>query len=392
MLKRIRTLFAFVFFVLITFLFLDFTGSIHTWFGWMAKIQFLPAIMALNFVVIAILILLTLLLGRLYCSVICPLGVFQDCVSWVSSKRKKNRFGYSLPLNGFRYTFLGLFIVLLVVGFTAIASFIEPYSIYGRIVNNLFLPVYQWGNNLLAYYDANHRIDSYSFYEVDVWIKSIPVFVVTIIMLIVILILSWRGGRTYCNSVCPVGTVLGFLSRFSLLKIRIDDTKCNSCGLCARNCKSSCIDSKTHLIDYSRCVDCMNCIDKCKKGAIQYCLPRKKNEVKEREEHIVESVDDNRRKFLSLTAFMATTATLKAQQIKMDGGLALIEDKKKPLRFSKITPPVSKSIRNFSTRCTACQLCVSACPNKVLRPSNELTSFMQPELSYERGYCRPECT
>ena len=80
MLRKIRLTFAIFFFVLITLLFLDFTGTLHAWFGWMAKIQFLPALLALNVGVVIILIALTLLFGRVYCSVICPLGVFQDVV------------------------------------------------------------------------------------------------------------------------------------------------------------------------------------------------------------------------------------------------------------------------------------------------------------------------
>lgn len=76
----------------------------------------------------------------------------------------------------------------------------------------------------------------------------------------------------------------------------------------------------------------------------------------------------------------------------MDGGLADIIEKKAPKRQTPITPPGSQSARNMQQHCTACQLCVSACPNDVLRPSQSLDTFMQPTLSYERGYCRPECT
>ena len=48
MLRKIRLTFAMICFVLITLLFLDFTGTLHGWFGWLAKIQFLPAVLALN--------------------------------------------------------------------------------------------------------------------------------------------------------------------------------------------------------------------------------------------------------------------------------------------------------------------------------------------------------
>lgn len=385
MLRKIRILCAFLCFSLITLLFLDFTGSIHAWFGWLAKIQFLPALLALNAGVVIALILLTLILGRVYCSVICPLGVFQDIVSWIAGKRKKNRFRYSAALTWLRYGVLAVFIVALLAGIGSIVALLAPYSAYGRMVSNLLAPLYQWGNNLLAYWAE--RADSYAFYSVDVWMKGIATFGVAAGTFIILSVLAWRNGRTYCNTVCPVGTVLGFISRFAYLKPVIDTEKCNGCGLCARNCKASCIDSKEHSIDYSRCVACMDCIGKCRQGAIAYAHPHKAASQEGKK-----GISRARRNFLTITSLFATATFLKAQEKKVDGGLAVIEDKKIPERATPITPAGSQSIRNFTQHCTACQLCVSACPNQVLRPSSSLSRLMQPEMSYERGYCRPECT
>ena len=154
MLRKIRIILAAVFFTGITLLFLDFTGTLHTWLGWMAKIQFLPAALALNFGVIAALIILTLLFGRVYCSVICPLGVMQDIISWIHGKTKKKnrfRFSYSPARNILRYGVLALFIAGLLLGAHSIAILIAPYSAYGRIAANLFAPIYQWANNLFAW-------------------------------------------------------------------------------------------------------------------------------------------------------------------------------------------------------------------------------------------------
>ena len=116
MLRKIRVSFAVLFFVLITLLFLDFTGTVHTWFGWMAKIQFLPALLALNLGGVVLLVLLTFIFGRIYCSVVCPLGVFQDIISWMAGKRKKNRFRYSKAVSWLRYGVLGIFVVALIAG------------------------------------------------------------------------------------------------------------------------------------------------------------------------------------------------------------------------------------------------------------------------------------
>lgn len=123
MLRTIRLTAAIVCFTLITLLFLDFTGTLHTWFGWLAKIQFLPAVLALNIGVVLFLIVLTLLFGRIYCSVICPLGVFQDAVSWFSGKQKKNRFRYSPALKWLRYGVLAVFILALVAGLNALSFY-----------------------------------------------------------------------------------------------------------------------------------------------------------------------------------------------------------------------------------------------------------------------------
>lgn len=384
MLRKIRLTLAILFFVGITLLFLDFTGTIHAWLGWMAKIQFLPAILALNFGVILALIALTLICGRIYCSVICPLGIFQDIVSWLSGKQKKNRFHYSKAMNGLRYGILAVFVIAMIAGIGSLVALLAPYSSYGRIASNLFAPIYQMGNNLIAYFAE--QAENYTFYATEVYIKTLPTFIIAVITIVVLIVLAWRGGRTYCNTICPVGTVLGVISRYSWLKPVIDTEKCNSCGLCARNCKASCINSKEHSIDYSRCVACMDCITKCKKNAISYAHPTK-NACQP-----CNSNTEGRRSFLTTTAIVATTTAIKAQEKKVDGGLATIEDKKIPNRTTSIVPPGAISLKNLAQHCTGCQLCVSACPNNVLRPSMDLMKLMQPESSYERGYCRPECT
>lgn len=390
MYRKVRLVAATLFFTLVTLLFLDFTGTIHTWFGWLAKIQFLPALLAFNIGMVLFLIILTWICGRIYCSIICPLGVFQDIISWMAGKRKKNRFHYSPALKWIRYSVLGIFIVTLIAGFQTFVSLIAPYSAYGRIVSNLFAPFWQWGNNVFAYFAE--RIGSYAFYQTDVWLKSLPTFIVAIATIIILMVLAWCNGRTYCNTICPVGTILGLISRYSIFRPVINKQDCNGCGVCARNCKASCIDPKAHKIDYSRCVVCMDCIGKCRQGAIRYVprIPICPSTPADPKDY--GRLDNNRRNFLSVSTLLASAVFLKAQEKKVDGGLARIENKKIPIRASSIVPPGSLSIRNFTNHCTTCQLCVSTCTNQVLRPSHNIMNFMQPEMSYERGYCRPECT
>ena len=390
MLRKIRIILASVFFIGVTLLFLDFTGAAHAWLGWMAKVQFLPAVLALNFGVVAILLVLTLLFGRVYCSVICPLGVMQDIISWIHGKTKKKnrfRFSYSPAINWLRYGVLALFIVALVAGLHSLVALVAPYSAYGRIASNLLAPVYQLGNNFFAW--IAERAGSYAFYSTEVWIRSGATFAVAAATFAVVAVLAWKHGRTWCNTICPVGSVLGLFSRFSVFAPVIDTEKCRNCGLCGKQCKSSCINMKEHEIDYSRCVACMDCIETCKEGAIHYaCRYGKKGSPSPAQGN----VDKSKRAFLVSSAIATTAAAAKAQEMKVDGGLAEIERATKPERQTRIVPAGSLSLKNFADHCTACQLCVSVCPNQVLRPSTSLMTLMQPEMSYERGYCRPECT
>ena len=397
MLRKIRLMAATLCFVLITLLFLDFTGTLHGWFGWLAKIQFLPAVLALNVGVVLLLILLTLVFGRIYCSVICPLGVFQDVIARFGRIGKKLPYSYSPALSWLRYGVLAVFVAALVAGVGSFVALLAPYSAYGRIANSLLQPLWMWGNNLLAY--LAERMDSYAFYEVDVWMKSLPTLLVAVATVVVLFVLAWRNGRTYCNTICPVGTVLGFISRFSLYRITIDTEKCNGCGLCTRQCKAACIDGKQHKVDGSRCVVCMNCLDVCRKNALSYAPVWKAKKQETDHPAAEDKTNLSRRRALSTTALVLMGGALKAQEkkaeeveMKRDGGLAPIKDRKEQERLTPIVPPGAQSIRNMRQHCTACQLCVSVCPSHVLRPSGGLMTLMQPEMSYERGYCRPECT
>ena len=393
MLRKIRLTLATVFLIGITLLFLDFTGLAHGWLGWMAKVQFLPAVMALNVVVIVLLLALTLVFGRIYCSVICPLGILQDLFGWLGRKAKKNRYAYSAEKRVLRYAVLVVFIVAFLAGIGSVVQLLAPYSAFGRIATMLLQPVWMGINNLFA--AIAEKADSYAFYTVEVWMKSLPVLVVAVLTLVMLAVLAWRNGRTYCNTICPVGTVLSFVARFAFFKLRIDTSKCKNCSLCAKNCKAACIDFKNHQIDYSRCVVCGDCIGNCHSSAIVYSLPLKKQTAEKTASNTpkqnAEPADSSRRSFLLATA-LATTAAMAQEAKKVDGGLAVIKEKVAPQRQTPLTPPGSLSYQNMAKRCTGCQLCVSECPNGVLRPTTNLEHFMMPIMSYERGYCRPECT
>ena len=268
MLRKIRITLATICFVLVNVIFLGAGWAVTQHIAWVAKIQFLPALMALNYSVLLVLIACTLLFGRLYCSVICPLGVMQDIFGWMGKKAKKNRYSHSPEKKWLRYGVLAVFILCLIIGFAPVTTLLAPYSAYGRIVNSLFRPLYDLLLNGMAAIESN--FDSYLFAPVELWMRSVTTFVVALLTLGLLGFLAWRNGRTYCNTVCPVGTILSFFSRFSLMRVQLDNSKCKNCGLCERNCKTSAIDFKAGTVDPSRCITCGDCLDKCKHDALKY--------------------------------------------------------------------------------------------------------------------------
>lgn len=369
MLRKIRIVLALLCLIGITLLFV---GTGHDWWGWLAKLQLMPATMRIiagaalgNIAVVLCIFLLTWLFGRIYCSVLCPLGVFQDLVLWLRRtlgrwiKPLRKKFRFNKERRWVRYPVAALFIACIIVDLQLIVSLLEPYSAYGRMVSAVT------GGG------------------------AAPLLIAAAVTFVVIAACAWIWGRAWCNTVCPVGTVLGCVSKYSLFGVRFDESRCKRCGGCEMVCKGSCIDVSTMSIDHSRCVDCFDCISLCTIGGIRYGRAKEQDPEAKTEK----PADAGRRAFIASSALLIGAGlSAGAQNMKVDGGLAPLEPKTPLDREPRLVPPGAGSVQNFYDRCTACQLCVQNCPNGVLRPSTDLDHFLQPQMGYENGFCRPECT
>jgi polyferredoxin len=389
MLKKTRIVVSIVLFSLITFYFLDFAGLMSGEIAnLLTRIQFIPAIMAFSVVMWLILIALTLLFGRVYCSSICPMGIYQDIIAWFSKRtaKKKKRYKFSKAKNILRTVML-VAAATIFVKFPLILGFIDPYSAYGRIVTNVFRPVYMAGNNVLEIIFT--KFDNYTFYKTDIFIMSVFAFVVAILTMIIIGYLAWKHGRTYCNTICPVGTVLGVLSKFAIFKVRIDKSKCNSCGACEMKCKAACISSKQKTVDNSRCVDCFSCLNACRRDALKFSpslVP-----VKNRDTSTERSVDEGKRRFLTTGVIAAVAAPAAVVEDEINS----LTGNDKYVRQHPVLPPGSISVDNMLRHCTSCHLCISKCPSRVLKPAfmeYGLAGMMQPTMYFEKGFCNFDCT
>jgi ferredoxin len=399
-LKKIRVVLSLAFFLFIVFIFLDFTNSMPVKFiNGIHYLQFAPSLMkfiglvsigAAGFIFV---IILTLIFGRLYCSSICPLGTLQDIISYIKrkfTKRKKVLFRYSKPKNLLRYSILGLTVLVILSGSSFMLSLLDPFSNFGKIFHNLFKPVIVGINNFLA--QIFTLLNVYFFYPVKIdpfnWI--VAGFALAFFSLV--FIMSWRKGRLYCNTVCPVGTLLGFISRYSLFRIRLDKTACTSCGKCAVVCKAGCIDVREKELDFSRCVGCMNCLIPCPDNGVKFSPAWKKEEVQIRE------FDPSKRNFLVRSGMMfAGFMGLAKYGIPQDTIRPgeVIPGTVPIFREHPVTPPGSQGRERFNSLCTACHLCVSSCPTHVLQPSYfeyGLQGLMQPKMDFYTNYCNFECT
>jgi ferredoxin-type protein NapF len=382
MYRRLRILSAGLLFAGICLAFLDVSGILGPRLAFLAKLQIVPAILAGSLAVTAGLILLTLISGRLYCAAICPLGVMQDIISRLG---RKNRFHYTPPSTRLRLAALGLFILAFLLGWPLVFGLLEPYSAFGRIATDMAWPVWASGSNVLAW--ASERAGNFIVGPTPIWQKGISSLAAALLTLSVVGILAWKSGRSWCNTFCPVGTVLGFLSRYSLIRPRFRQENCNRCGLCERACKASCINSKAGTLDASRCVSCFNCHHVCRQDAIGL-LP-----LSGRTSPGTPQAETRRasRRFFLGTVLGLAALPFAAQGAVPEKTARALTRKSRPEREVPIVPPGAVSRSSFQAKCTGCQLCVAACPNQVLRTQDTGAGMLQPALSFERGYCRVNC-
>lgn len=324
--------------------------------------------------------IITLIFGRVYCSFLCPLGTLQDIFIALSEKlgwRRKPSF--RKPMNALRYGLLGAVVITASLGFMSLLNVLDPYSITGRMMTQFVLPFSLWIYN--AAIGLMKNFDIY-FFSKDTVHFFFTVLLVNAGLFMLIAIMALRYGRLYCNTMCPVGTLLGLISRVSLLKFTVDKSGCTECFNCETVCKADCIDTKNAVIDHSRCVACFNCVGACPQSVVKY------SRVSTNAQHPAWS--PARRGFVvgaiaaAGTAFFTFNAPLRHL-------LPAAQASSPP----PVTPPGSGSLARFTKSCSACHLCVSACPTKVIAPSflaYGVGGFLQPMMDYPASYCEYDCT
>lgn len=317
----------------------------------------------------------TAVFGRWYCAALCPLGTLQDLASLARGKSRR----YREALPGLRAAALIGALGLALAGMTAAASWIDPWSIFGRFISYDVQPAAR-----LAL-------------RADTPDLGAGFAAAAGLAMAAILIASAFHGRWFCGSLCPVGTVLGLLNRIAFFRLRLDEAACISCGRCASVCRASCADGEHKRIDAARCVYCLACAEVCPTGAISYGRAAPSAPPAPADgQAALGSMQMSRGRFIAALGAGAVVLTAAAASRQsparsilralpgVGGGAPL-----------PVTPPGSRAIDLFIERCTACGLCVARCPAKILRPSfGELgaAGLLTPRLDYNVSYCQYDCT
>lgn len=344
-------------------------------------------------------IVLTLVFGRVYCAMFCPLGVLMDFSAWLARRTgKKRKLPYRPGKSWIRMLAVAVCVTGLLAGTMIPIAFLDPYSVFGKIISALLRPPLAWVNHTIS---ATGMIHPVTVSPVS-WITA----GVALGLLLLVVLAAVAKGRLWCNTACPVGAVLGFLSKRSLFRLQIADEACVGCSMCERVCPAQCIDFRNRRIDHSRCVMCLDCVTSCRKSGIHL-----RTHVAKRETALPSSTGTvanslpsiSRRVALSAAALIPAAAL---GQRRHRGGRqdsdeecgddcrtcpnCLNQHNKTP-----VLPPGAKSLAHFQHHCTACQLCVTNCPEQILRPSTTqhgLAGFLQPYQDFEVGFCSYNCS
>lgn len=335
--------------------------------------QFWPGLVSLasvlfidTLVAVVSIAVVTLLFGRIYCSVLCPLGILQDGIAWVThwKKWKWSRYRF-LDTRPVKY---GVFLFVLILGAAGVMlPFVAllPSSNFFTVVSNVFLRVFGTADPEAGAPAGQFSVDP----PAAAFAFSLGVF------LVVAALAAWRG-RLYCNTLCPAGALLSLLGRSPLYRITLSQDMCVCCGMCEAACKGGAIDSKRKSVLAENCVMCFNCIPACKRGGVT---------IEKRPK--MASFNLSRRHFIGAAGGVVAGAGAYMLVRKLEN--ALPRPSAEPAM-----PPGAGSAGRFHSKCVGCGICIRECEGKVLVPAAGqygLAGFMQPVVDYSRGSCAYTC-
>jgi polyferredoxin len=337
-----------------------------------------------------VILLPTLFLGRFFCGWICPMGTLQHFVGNMRSEAKRGK--QRIESNRYKrwqtikYAVLLAGLVAAALGSMAI-GWLDPFSLLVRSVGLSILPAFNFAvRALLSPFENSHVTAIEAAGEgihavlglalLDFRQAHFAQGLILGILFIGILLASLRVTRLWCRSICPLGALLGAVSRWSVLGLHKDPKACNQCNRCLLNCQGG--DDPVGGLPWrkSECLMCMNCVGSCPDHALVFRFFRKEKEVP--------SPDLGRRR--TVTGIAAGAALVPLMRANTGMGKSRHE--------RLLRPPGALNEPDFLSRCIRCGECMKVCPNNALQPTlgeAGLEGLWTPTLVPRIGYCEPSC-
>jgi len=315
-----------------------------------------------------IIIIGTILLGRFFCSWLCPFGTLHNMVSWLGHRNKK--VSEKIELNKYRkahsikYIVLILFLIMAAIPFssrTVQIGLLDPIPLFTRSVSIVLLPII----------DSAHHVTSAvtRYYEGALIILA---------LFITLTLLNLFIPRFFCRFLCPLGALFGILSRFAIFRIGHNENKCHHCDVCEKHCQGGCEPGKE--IRQSECLLCFNCREDCLHDTINF-----QNEKSQGGEITGPQI--------SRKAFVITLGSgiFLAPAVRLSGML------ESNWQYNILRPPGSCKEEEFLRRCIKCGQCMRICPTNIIQPGKLLKgieNLWTPELNFQVGSsgCQYNCT
>ncbi|MGA7766345.1 MAG: 4Fe-4S binding protein [Candidatus Sulfotelmatobacter sp.] len=331
----------------------------------------------------------TMFLGRFFCGWICPLGSIHHFFSSFKSERKRGK--QLIESNRYKrwqttkYYLLIVALVASVMG-TGVVGWLDPFSFLVRSLGLSILPATNYGLRAMLSTLEHSRFSPIQtaggvlhlilgalllsfkqpYFRQGVWLGIIFIFIVT---------LNFRITRFWCRALCPLGALLGIVSRWSVLGLVKSSEHCNDCNRCLLRCQGG--DDPAGGVSWhqTECHLCLNCVDECPEHSLQFrFFPAQK------------TVGANLQRRKVLTGLVAGVALVPL--VRSTPGFAA-ERHERLLR-----PPGALDEEFFLSRCIRCGECMKVCPNNALHPTlieAGLEGLWTPILVPRIGYCETSC-
>lgn len=332
----------------------------------------------------------TLFLGRFFCGWICPMGTLQHWVGSLPSeaKRGKQRIDSNRYKRWQTIKYVVLIAGLVAACFGSMAlGWLDPFSLLVRSIGLALLPAFNFAvRAMLTPLEHSHiallKATGETLHSVlqvlvlDFRQTHFAQGLVLGVLFLVILAASLRVTRLWCRSICPLGALLGVVSRFSVFGLHKDAASCDKCGRCLLHCQGG--DDPIGGVQWhkSECLMCMNCVGSCPHSSLQFKFFRNEPEVA--------TPDIGRRK--ALTGLAAGAAVVPLMRANTGMG--------KSREATLLRPPGALDEPEFLSRCIRCGECMKVCPNNSLHPTFTeagIQGLWTPTLVPRIGYCEPSC-